>query len=94
MLLIFSHQITTCACDLFSTFFKFSELTKRVRQRYRNVHFLVRWYSDFFFKRGVNSCPNLSTNLDKSVLTALVQSGVPAFLPASSTLSPQESLLR
>src|SRR5205807_2330556 len=39
------------------------ELTKRVRQRYRNVHFLVRWYSDFFFKcrdsvRGLGNSAN------------------------------------
>ena len=31
------------------------------------------------------------TNLDTAILAALVQSGVPAFLPGSGTLAPQES---
>ena len=47
-----------------------------------------------YYKRGVNSGPDSLTNLVKRVRAALVQSGVPAFLPISSTLSPQESLRR
>src|SRR2546422_11065517 len=31
-------------------------------------------------RRGVNSCPNSLTNLDNSVLAALDQSSLPAFL--------------
>jgi hypothetical protein len=42
----------------------------------------------------VTSCPKSSTILDNRVLAALVRSGVPAFLPPSGTLSPQESPAR
>jgi len=45
-------------------------------------------------RSGVTSCPKLKTILGKRVLAALVQSGVPAFLPPSGTLAPQESPAR
>src|SRR5260370_15218285 len=39
--------------------------------------------------RGVNCCPRSETTLDNSVLAALDQSGLPAFLPHSGRLAHQ-----
>jgi hypothetical protein len=43
---------------------------------------------------GINSCQICQTNHDKSVLAALIQSSLLAFLPPSSKLSDQEMLLK
>jgi hypothetical protein len=45
-------------------FSSLDELTKRVGQRHRNVHFLVCWYSDFFFKRR-DSIQGLGNDADE-----------------------------
>lgn len=51
MLLIFPTRSPLVPTICSAHFSSSDELTKRVRQRHRNVHFLVRWYCDFFFKR-------------------------------------------
>jgi hypothetical protein len=43
---------------------------------------------------GINSCQIRQTNRDNRVLTALIQSGFPAFLPHSRKLSDQEMPLK
>lgn len=82
MLLIFPIRPLPVSVICPAHFSSSGELTKRVRQRYRILHFLVPWYRDFFFKRG-DSIRGLGNGANEFCCAGATK--VSPFVMASST---------
>ena len=82
MLLIFPTRSPLVPTIWSAHFSSSDELTKWVRQRHRNVHFLVPWYRDFCFKRG-DSTRGLGNGANEFCRAGATK--VSTFVMASST---------